>query len=223
MFVGPPARPCRTSGLRCCRRRHPRIAGGSLGGANDAGDPPSHCGRTLSPRRLAAGAPARILPAQIGGRMEIQRQGGGGHRWRERHRRRAGAALRARRRAGRRGRRRQPRARARRGARHRRPGDRGALRREPRRRTSRRWSRSARERFGRVDAYISNAGILGRMGGIELEDALWEKHVGDPRHGARLGRARGGAGDGGARRGLLPRHRFGGRPAEHRRDARPMA
>ena len=32
----------------------------------------------------------------------------------------------------------------------------------------------ARERFGRIDAYISNAGILGRMGGIELEDALWD-------------------------------------------------
>jgi NAD(P)-dependent dehydrogenase (short-subunit alcohol dehydrogenase family) len=30
-------------------------------------------------------------------------------------------------------------------------------------------------RFGRVDIYFSNAGILGRMGGIELEDALWEK------------------------------------------------
>lgn len=34
---------------------------------------------------------------------------------------------------------------------------------------------AARERFGRVDIYISNAGILGRMGGIELEDALWDK------------------------------------------------
>lgn len=33
----------------------------------------------------------------------------------------------------------------------------------------------ARERFGRVDVYVSNAGILGRMGGIELEDALWDK------------------------------------------------
>ena len=32
-----------------------------------------------------------------------------------------------------------------------------------------------RARFGRVDIYFSNAGILGRMGGIELEDALWEK------------------------------------------------
>lgn len=35
--------------------------------------------------------------------------------------------------------------------------------------------RQARERFGRVDVYVSNAGILGRMGGIELEDALWDK------------------------------------------------
>jgi NAD(P)-dependent dehydrogenase (short-subunit alcohol dehydrogenase family) len=34
---------------------------------------------------------------------------------------------------------------------------------------------STRERFGRVDIYFSNAGILGRMGGIELEDALWDK------------------------------------------------
>jgi NAD(P)-dependent dehydrogenase (short-subunit alcohol dehydrogenase family) len=32
-----------------------------------------------------------------------------------------------------------------------------------------------RERFGQVDIYFSNAGILGRMGGIELEDALWDK------------------------------------------------
>jgi NAD(P)-dependent dehydrogenase (short-subunit alcohol dehydrogenase family) len=33
---------------------------------------------------------------------------------------------------------------------------------------------AARERFGRVDVYVSNAGILGRMGGIELDDALWD-------------------------------------------------
>ena len=32
----------------------------------------------------------------------------------------------------------------------------------------------ARERFGRIDVYVSNAGILGRMGGVELEDALWD-------------------------------------------------
>jgi NAD(P)-dependent dehydrogenase (short-subunit alcohol dehydrogenase family) len=34
--------------------------------------------------------------------------------------------------------------------------------------------RTARQRFGRIDAYVSNAGILGRMGGLELEDALWD-------------------------------------------------
>ena len=34
---------------------------------------------------------------------------------------------------------------------------------------------ATRERFGQVDIFISNAGILGRMGGFELEDALWEK------------------------------------------------
>jgi len=33
---------------------------------------------------------------------------------------------------------------------------------------------ATRERYGRVDAYFSNAGILGRPGGIELEDPLWE-------------------------------------------------
>jgi NAD(P)-dependent dehydrogenase (short-subunit alcohol dehydrogenase family) len=35
--------------------------------------------------------------------------------------------------------------------------------------------RFTRERFGRVDVYCSNAGILGTIGGIELEDALWQK------------------------------------------------
>jgi NAD(P)-dependent dehydrogenase (short-subunit alcohol dehydrogenase family) len=35
--------------------------------------------------------------------------------------------------------------------------------------------RRARERFGRIDIYCSNAGILGRMGGIELDDTLWDK------------------------------------------------
>jgi len=34
---------------------------------------------------------------------------------------------------------------------------------------------AAHQRFGQVDAYISNAGILGRMGGIDLEDDLWDK------------------------------------------------
>lgn len=34
---------------------------------------------------------------------------------------------------------------------------------------------AASERFGQVDIFMSNAGILGRPGGIELEDALWDK------------------------------------------------
>jgi NAD(P)-dependent dehydrogenase (short-subunit alcohol dehydrogenase family) len=34
--------------------------------------------------------------------------------------------------------------------------------------------RQTRERFGRIDIYFSNAGILGRTGGIELSDALWD-------------------------------------------------
>ncbi len=34
---------------------------------------------------------------------------------------------------------------------------------------------ATRERFGQVDIFMSNAGILGRVGGIELEDALWDK------------------------------------------------
>jgi len=34
---------------------------------------------------------------------------------------------------------------------------------------------ATRERFSQVDIFISNAGILGRMGGFELEDALWDK------------------------------------------------
>ena len=34
---------------------------------------------------------------------------------------------------------------------------------------------TTRQRFGQVDIYLSNAGILGRAGGLELEDALWEK------------------------------------------------
>jgi len=34
---------------------------------------------------------------------------------------------------------------------------------------------AAQQRYGQVDIYISNAGILGRMGGFELEDALWDK------------------------------------------------
>jgi NAD(P)-dependent dehydrogenase (short-subunit alcohol dehydrogenase family) len=33
----------------------------------------------------------------------------------------------------------------------------------------------AKQKFGQVDIYFSNAGILGTMGGMELEDALWQK------------------------------------------------
>ena len=33
---------------------------------------------------------------------------------------------------------------------------------------------AARARFGPVDIYVSNAGILGREGGFELEDPLWD-------------------------------------------------
>jgi NAD(P)-dependent dehydrogenase (short-subunit alcohol dehydrogenase family) len=36
-------------------------------------------------------------------------------------------------------------------------------------------ARTARERFGRIHIWFSNAGILGRPGGFELEDALWDK------------------------------------------------
>ena len=34
---------------------------------------------------------------------------------------------------------------------------------------------ATRERFGQVDIYCSNAGIIGQMGGLELEDALWDR------------------------------------------------
>ncbi|ROZ76934.1 SDR family oxidoreductase [Ramlibacter sp. WS9] len=34
---------------------------------------------------------------------------------------------------------------------------------------------STRRQFGQVDIFMSNAGILGKPGGIELEDALWDK------------------------------------------------
>ena len=34
--------------------------------------------------------------------------------------------------------------------------------------------RAARDRFGRVDIYISNAGILGPAGGIEVADVVWD-------------------------------------------------
>jgi NAD(P)-dependent dehydrogenase (short-subunit alcohol dehydrogenase family) len=33
---------------------------------------------------------------------------------------------------------------------------------------------TARARFGEVDAYVSNAGIIGEPGGLELDDALWD-------------------------------------------------
>jgi NAD(P)-dependent dehydrogenase (short-subunit alcohol dehydrogenase family) len=34
---------------------------------------------------------------------------------------------------------------------------------------------ATREKFGRIDIYVSNAGILGTPGGIDLPDALWQK------------------------------------------------
>lgn len=34
---------------------------------------------------------------------------------------------------------------------------------------------TTREHFGQVDAYLSNAGIIGRQGGVELEDPLWDR------------------------------------------------
>ncbi len=34
---------------------------------------------------------------------------------------------------------------------------------------------ATRARFGQVDIYMSNAGILGARGGLELEDPLWDK------------------------------------------------
>lgn len=33
---------------------------------------------------------------------------------------------------------------------------------------------ATRQRFGQVDIYISNAGILGALGGFELDDPLWQ-------------------------------------------------
>ncbi|MFN0038377.1 MAG: SDR family oxidoreductase [Burkholderiales bacterium] len=34
---------------------------------------------------------------------------------------------------------------------------------------------ATRARFGHIDIYMSNAGIIGKRGGIELDDPLWEK------------------------------------------------
>jgi NAD(P)-dependent dehydrogenase (short-subunit alcohol dehydrogenase family) len=34
---------------------------------------------------------------------------------------------------------------------------------------------ATRERLGPIDLFVSNAGIIGQQGGIELDDALWEQ------------------------------------------------
>lgn len=34
--------------------------------------------------------------------------------------------------------------------------------------------RSAQQRFGRIDVFVSNAGILGPAGGLDVDDAVWE-------------------------------------------------
>jgi NAD(P)-dependent dehydrogenase (short-subunit alcohol dehydrogenase family) len=38
-----------------------------------------------------------------------------------------------------------------------------------------RLAAETKQRFGQVDIYFSNAGILGQPGGMELDDALWQK------------------------------------------------
>jgi len=74
----------------------------------------------------------------------------------------------------------------------------------------------AEKRYGRIDVFFSNAGILGRGGPEapdELWDAMWRIHV--MAHVS--GGARGGRADAGARRGAVRDHRLGGGAAEHRR------
>lgn len=34
---------------------------------------------------------------------------------------------------------------------------------------------TTRQRYGQIDIFISNAGILGKLGGFELDDPLWQK------------------------------------------------
>ena len=75
---------------------------------------------------------------------------------------------------------------------------------------------ATRERFGQVDIFMSNAGILGRTGRHRAGGRAVGQDVAGPRHGPCLGSARRGARDDRARRRLFRRHGIGRRPAQHR-------